>query len=344
MLKKVAGVIVGVLAVAGTAVLGLVALPQLFGLERTQVVAQLTAFRALGAIVAAAFALVCLVVAITRRGARRVLPFVLAAALAGISVTGAVALAGRGMDDRPSAGEATDLAGQVTVLTWNTLRDAVDPGTIAAVALREGADVVSLPETSPANARAVAAALTAGGRPMTSLSSGTGAEATSLLISTGLGEYALRVDADARTPLDETETVVAEPVLGHGPTIVAVHTTAPLPSRLGSWRQELADLASLCTAGTDVVLAGDFNATLDHLSSLRGSADLGDCGDAAAGLGVAGLGTWPVELPASLGAPIDHVMATAGWVAVSARVLTEFDGSGSDHRPVVATLLPRTSR
>lgn len=343
MLKTSGRIVVTVLALASTVVLTVSVLPQLFGLAQAQVITQLSAFRGLIVIASAVVALGCAVVGVVRRGTGRILPFALAVILAGVSVTGAVITAGRGLDDRPTAGESTDRADQVTVLTWNTLRDAVAPGTIAAVAIREGADVVSLPETSAEASRSIATAMTAAGRPMVAHSNGDGPNSTSLLVSTGLGEYGIRTaDRDAATALDRSETLIAEPVLGDGPTIVAVHTTAPLPSRLGSWRDELADLATVCDAGDDLILAGDFNATLDHLAPFATTGDLGACADAAAAGSAAGLGTWPVQLPATLGAPIDHVMSTPGWVTISARVLTEFDDSGSDHRPVVATLLPRT--
>ncbi len=345
MLKTVGGVIAAVIATAVTVLLGVAILPSLFGLEQTQIIVQLSAFRLLLAILAAGAALVAVVVGVLLRGSRRVLPFVLAAALAAVSVTGAVVTASRGVDDRVVAGEATDLADQVTVLAWNTLGDAVAPGTIAAIAVREGADVVSLPETSATAADAVAAAMTASGRPMVAHSTSSDAHGTSLLVSTGLGEYAVRAPSEnGATAIEDSETLIADPVLGRGPTLVAVHTTAPLPSRLDDWRAELADLAGHCVAGTDVIMAGDFNATLDHLAGLRDGGDLGDCDDAAATDAAAGLGTWPTELPAVLGAPIDHVMASPTWVSVSAHVLSDVDGTGSDHRPVVATLLPRTPR
>ncbi|WP_138946725.1 endonuclease/exonuclease/phosphatase family protein [Plantibacter sp. M259] len=344
MLKTVGGVIAAVLAIATTALLVVAVLPGLFGLEQAQVVVQLSAFRLLVAIVAACGALLCILTAILVRGSRRVLPSVLAIVLAAVSVTGAVVTANRGIDDQMVAGEATDLPDQVTVLAWNTLGDAVDPGTIAAIAVRESADVVSLPETSSDTAAVVAAAMTAAGRPMVAHSTDADAGGTSLLISTGLGEYAVRAPtATGPTAIERSETLIADPVLGRGPTLVAVHTTAPLPSRLGDWRAELADLAARCTDDADVIMAGDFNATLDHLTGLRGVGDLGACHDAASADAAAGLGTWPTELPAVLGAPIDHVMATPGWVTVSAHVLTDVDGTGSDHRPVVATLLPRTA-
>ena len=204
MLKTVGGVIAAVLAIATTALLVVAVLPGLFGLEQAQVVVQLSAFRLLVAIAAAGGALLCLVTAILVRGSRRVLPAILAVVLAAVSVTGAVVTANRGIDDQMVAGEATDLADQVTVLAWNTLGDAVDPGTIAAIAVREGADVVSLPETSSDTAAVVAAAMTAAGRPMVAHSTDADAGGTSLLISTGLGEYAVRAPtATGPTAIDD---------------------------------------------------------------------------------------------------------------------------------------------
>jgi endonuclease/exonuclease/phosphatase (EEP) superfamily protein YafD len=63
-----------------------------------------------------------------------------------------------------------------------------------------------------------------------------------------------------------------------------------------------------------------------------------DAGDAT---GNAAVGTWPTNLPALLGAPIDHVMATPGWRITGMRVVTNWDGAGSDHRPIVVQLSPR---
>jgi endonuclease/exonuclease/phosphatase (EEP) superfamily protein YafD len=111
-----------------------------------------------------------------------------------------------------------------------------------------------------------------------------------------------------------------------------------------AWRSDLAWIAGLCTSG-DVIMAGDFNATVDNMSGLgtdlpRGIGVLGTCRDAALEAGRAGLGTWPTSMPAILGAPIDHVLAGGDWETSSFRVIESLDTSGSDHRPVVATLRP----
>ncbi len=107
------------------------------------------------------------------------------------------------------------------------------------------------------------------------------------------------------------------------------------------WPKGLAFLAKICHRNT--IVASDFNLTLDHWGRFADdpASHLGACSDAARTVGSGGLGTWPTALPAILAAPIDHVIATRQWKATAFRVGTELDGSGSDHRPVIATLVPR---
>jgi endonuclease/exonuclease/phosphatase (EEP) superfamily protein YafD len=56
--------------------------------------------------------------------------------------------------------------------------------------------------------------------------------------------------------------------------------------------------------------------------------------------GSAAVGTWPTSLPALVGAPIDHVLASTDWSVTGIEVLETMDASGSDHRPIVARLAP----
>jgi hypothetical protein len=121
--------------------------------------------------------------------------------------------------------------------------------------------------------------------------------------------------------------------------LTAVHTTPPAtsPTAVRGWTR---DLAALPPPGTHVlrVLAGDFNATLDH-AALRGVLATGYV-DAAqrAGRGLAW--TWR---PLRLRFPrlsLDHVLIDPR-IAVAAVDLVPVPGS--DHRAVVVDLvLPRT--
>jgi endonuclease/exonuclease/phosphatase family metal-dependent hydrolase len=137
-------------------------------------------------------------------------------------------------------------------------------------------------------------------------------------------------------------SVVAVPADGDGPTIVAAHPIAPVPRYMAEWRDGLAWLAERC-AGSDVIVAGDLNSTLDHYTGLDAASDasggIGTCRDAARVSGGAAVGTWPVALPPLLGAPIDHVLATPNWAVSGFRVVTDLDAAGSDHRPIVAHLV-----
>ena len=88
-------------------------------------------------------------------------------------------------------------------------------------------------------------------------------------------------------------------------------------------------------------MAGDFNATVDHMGGLGvDGATLGRCDDAAVATGNGAVGTWSSALPALAGAPIDHVMYSGHWEPTGSVVLRSMDASGSDHRPLIVQLEP----
>jgi endonuclease/exonuclease/phosphatase (EEP) superfamily protein YafD len=136
-------------------------------------------------------------------------------------------------------------------------------------------------------------------------------------------------------------TVLAAPADGTGPTILAVHAVAPIPGEMDHWRSDLQWLSEACANG-NIIMAGDFNSTLDHYRDLatEDGATLGACYDGALATDNGAVGTWPTALPPLLGAPIDHVMATSNWRFSGMRVIESVDGQGSDHRPVLAQLSP----
>lgn len=120
--------------------------------------------------------------------------------------------------------------------------------------------------------------------------------------------------------------------------VVAVHTVAPTglvpPSR---WRAELAGLPRPLPGPSLRVLAGDFNATLDHrpLRALLGTGYR----DAADAVGEGLRTTWPAGSALPPVAAIDHVLVEP---ACRVRSFTTAALPGSDHSAVVAELvLPR---
>ena len=117
----------------------------------------------------------------------------------------------------------------------------------------------------------------------------------------------------------------------------AVHPPAPRSGRdVGVWRSGLRALPA-AERGTVQILAGDFNATLDH-AELRRVLDRG-YEDAADETGVGLRATWPAGRRLPPPVTIDHVLADrrVGWRTV--RVLPV---PHSDHRAVLAeVVLPR---
>ncbi|MFG3436531.1 endonuclease/exonuclease/phosphatase family protein [Nonomuraea sp. NPDC047897] len=119
---------------------------------------------------------------------------------------------------------------------------------------------------------------------------------------------------------------------GASAQVVAVHPNPPLPGRAAEWN---AALAALPPASGDAVrvLAGDFNATLDH----RALRDLLDRGyvDAADRAGEGLVPTWPNNRPIPPMITIDHVLVDERVAVDSVRVL---DVPRTDHRGVLADL------
>jgi endonuclease/exonuclease/phosphatase (EEP) superfamily protein YafD len=327
-------ILASIVLVIATGTLLVLAWPGLFQLQRTQFIAQLVSFR--GAAVAAALVVVVilLLLILVNRAFRR-FGSALALLVLMFGLINVAVLATRGIGN-PSF--TTKSSSDITVLSWNTLGGAPGAQAIATLALSSGADVVTLPETTLDTATEVATIMRKQGHPMAVHSTAFGhiskSRSTSLLISTKLGRYSVDNTVGSTSTLP---TIIARPSSGSGPTIIAVHAVAPLPSEFGSWRSDLVWLAKHCTGNT--IMAGDFNGTLDHLYGLGTSGkSLGECTDAASSTKNAAVGTWPTSLPALLGTPIDHVMTSDNWHVTGMRVIEDQDKAGSDHRPIVTQL------
>lgn len=324
--------------VAIAAALIVAAWPQLFSLEQTAGVAQVVSLRGLAAAVAFVAVVGLTLISLLSARMHRFTASLAVVALA-FSALSLVVLATRGFG---SPGFETKAESDVTVLSWNTLGDAPGASTIAELALLNDADVVTLPETTRELGFEIAQLMADANRPMwvhtVAYDEISKSRSTTILISVDLGEY----DVDLSTRTTSTlPSVVAVPQDGEGPTFIAVHAVAPIRGEMANWRSDLEWLAEQCRA-SNVILAGDFNSTIDHYASLTDGGDfaLGSCIDAASVTDNAAVGTWPTQLPTLLGAPIDHVMASSDWSITGMRVIKSHDGNGSDHRPILATLSP----
>lgn len=329
-----------VIVVGVAAALLVIAWPNLFGLAEAPVIAQLVSVRALTAVIAVAAAFTLALVAVLWRGARRFLAALALLAMVFALINGAV-LSTRGFGDESFP---TRAPGELAVLSWNTLGDAPGPERIAELIVAEQADIVVLPETSQETAVAIAELTRGSGRPMWVYSIAfdyvAKARSTSVLVSVDLGQHTVDETVGNTTVLP---SIVLRPVEPGGLTIVGVHPVAPLPGELDNWRADLRWVDGICT-GENVVMAGDFNATADHFRIVDPTAGVaglgfGECRNAGLLTGNGAVGTWPTRLPPLLGAPIDHVFVSPDITVTGMRVLTEHDGAGSDHRPVVARII-----
>jgi endonuclease/exonuclease/phosphatase (EEP) superfamily protein YafD len=335
--------ILGWAVVLGTAAVALVLVwPQAFGLQNQWVAAHVVALRGAAALCGVGAVVLFLLIALAPRARR--FSIAMAVVFALFVAGNFTVLAVRGFGGAAAGESAAGASDSVTVLSWNTLGEVPDASVIAGLALDEGADVVVLPETTEPLGEDVAVAMRDGGRPMwvhtVAYDEIAKARSTTILISPELGDYEVVSALVPGTPgnTNTVPSIVADPVDGDGPRIVAVHAVAPIRWELRNWRSDLDWLAGQC-AGENVIMAGDFNATVDHFAGHGvDGGDLGRCRDAAVQARVGGIGTWPADLPELLGSPIDHVLATPGWKVDSFRVIGDLDDSGSDHRPVVATL------
>lgn len=118
--------------------------------------------------------------------------------------------------------------------------------------------------------------------------------------------------------------------------VTSVHPVPPTPGLTGRWHDELAALGAAAHADeTPQILAGDYNATLDH-ASLRTL--LGDrFQDVTRAWGTGPTVTWPVgrRLPPLPLLALDHVVVERGMAVSDVRTVTV---PGTDHRAVLTTV------
>lgn len=246
--------------------------------------------------------------------------------------TGAVALLltltiGAMVLPRAFANDQKALGGKhVRVLASNMLGGRADPGMIVEYVKDHQVDVLSLTEMTP---EAVAALDRAGLfqlLPHRVLNPAEWASGSGLVSKYPLTPLRLSGDSNRKQPSASVD-------LGDGVRIevVAVHPAAPMWDR-HVWVDEAKDLPYADAEHDIRILAGDFNATLDHalfrVLLTRGYVDAAD------EMGSALSGTWTNGLVPSL--PIDHVLADKRAAIADFKVL---ETPGSDHDAVYAEIV-----
>lgn len=122
---------------------------------------------------------------------------------------------------------------------------------------------------------------------------------------------------------------------------VSIHTCAPMPGLEGYWFESLGRIASLrgFDAGLEpqdrYVLMGDFNAMRGH----RAFANILDRGftDGVRAAGEGMVFTWPIDKGPFALVALDHILLDRG---LDLRNVAYIDVAGTDHRGVLATVLP----
>jgi endonuclease/exonuclease/phosphatase (EEP) superfamily protein YafD len=252
-----------------------------------------------------------------------------AALVAGVATTGlAVAVVPRAVVDRPprlAAGAPT-----LTVASANMKLGQGRPAGLVKLVRERSVDVLAVEELTPGLQRALDSAgmhSLLPSRILMPARAALGSGLYSRLPLSALEPVSAQI-AGRQTPM---AAVTVQP--GVAVTVAVAHPTPPAgPSQMSQWQVGLGALPGASDRGPLRVIAGDFNATLDH-ADLRSLLATGYA-DAADATGTGLVPTWPAGL---LPPPvtIDHVLVDRR-AAVDG---FEVDGiEGSDHKAVVARL------
>lgn len=211
----------------------------------------------------------------------------------------------------------------LTVITLNARHGGADAGAAVALVRAERAQVLVIEEVTPALRSALAAAGVARLLPNATGTPGPDAAGTMVFSQYRLDETAalplthhgLQVRVDAPRPF----------------WLIAVHAGQPLSASGSDWRADWSVLDQIVPRlRGPVILAGDFNSTLEHapMRTLLGDG----FADAARQASSGWQPTYPAALPLIA---IDHVLVGRGYGAVSTTTVAM---PGSDHRALIARL------
>jgi endonuclease/exonuclease/phosphatase family metal-dependent hydrolase len=243
----------------------------------------------------------------------------------------AAALLGVAVAPRAVADEELVTGREVTVMTANVYVGRGDVRRLMDLARRHGVDVLCLQEVRASTLSRLDAAAARKRLPERMVQRSTG----NAIVS----RWPLRAREDGPNAL----TAVVDVPGGGALRITSLHPLPPLTrARERQWRGDLRRLPPAGASGgpggdvTFGVLAGDFNATLDH-RALRGVLDRGYV-DAGQAMGDGLRPTWPVGRR-TFPITIDHVLADR---RMGIRAYSVHTVPGSDHRAVISRLaLPR---
>ncbi len=287
--------------------------PELYGLDEVTPFAQLVAFRPQGLVLVFALALLMLI----RKGWRIAAGLVAVLALIGAGLT----LPRVTSDPKTPAADTRVL----TIMVANVPRGGANAGAVAELIRERKPDLVSLPEAQVDVREEIRAQLVG--------YTGYTERATSVLVAASLG--AVQVKADLPTSFGNL--MVTGGNLGQL-RLVAYHGFPPLPEDVPPWKHDLMQLRRWCAQDPPTIVAGDFNATLDHADFRWAMAS--NCHSVAPSVGGGFKGTWPSDQPPVARTQIDHVLATR---TIQPLRFATYEIEGTDHLAVIATVaVPKT--
>jgi endonuclease/exonuclease/phosphatase (EEP) superfamily protein YafD len=306
-----------------TLAVAVAALPDLFfGLDRRSPFVQVVSMRP-WILTGVAVVLVLLLLVLVFE--RRVWPFA-AGVLAVLLIGGGMVLPRMLVDPEPTRGSP------FRVLAFNTFEGEADVAQLADLIKTHQPDAVAISESGQVFADKLAPIIEPlGYRTYVSTDDDDDddVEEVTALVSDQYDDIEVRIGTETSTfPYIE----VTGGALGDM-RFVAFHSVAPVPGSVPQWNADLALLSRWCAGPSPAVVAGDFNATLDHSALRTGTTG---CEDAAAQRGSGLLPTWgPSPQLRPYGPQIDHVFTTEG---ITAETFDVYDVAGSDHRAVMTTL------
>jgi endonuclease/exonuclease/phosphatase (EEP) superfamily protein YafD len=256
---------------------------------------------------------------------RRALTVVSAATTGTLLVT---ALPGLGVPAgaRPPAGELAPLR----VFSANIYDANPDVGRIAGEIKAAAPDLLALQEVGPDGATALRRSGVLARFPYRRAEIRDGASGIGLWSRFPLAEA--QVHSVRGMPLITATVILGDRRL----RFFTVHTVAPLGDDRPRWRAQLRWIdEALRRESGPLVIAGDFNATRYHRSFRRLLSDRLVDAHEQRGRGWATTWPWGYWLPPLL--RLDHVLVSPD---IRVRSIREGHGQGSDHRPIIAELVP----
>lgn len=215
------------------------------------------------------------------------------------------------------------------IMTANLRLGQADAQTLVNLVRRHEVDVLTMPELTPDAVSALDSAGLADLLPYRVFDAQVGGHGSGIASNLPLRQIIL---VDGST-MSQPSAVVDLP--GNDDIeVTAVHIQPPLNNRAArTWHDELGGLPEATTDERPRILAGDFNATLDH-AAFRNLVDHGyaDAGEEAGDGMIATWSSWPTGPPLTL----DHIVTDVRCAISSYDV---YDLPGSDHRAVMAEVI-----